>query len=292
LAHCTWTLVGGEGRNHQVGLYHGQRTGHVMIYCGSKIMQIDFSVLQSKTYSFFIEDEFCEIKLERKGDTFYYTFEINKEVDTPLNRHRKKLNRKHWKQTTVFFGVAILITILISVGIQQFKRSPSDEAYQELIAGEAGDSTVAIITHLPEGEVKEARFSYLVQNQQLEGKIEVTRPGATFFPLEMGDEFHLVVHPDYPKVYLLKLSGPTEKQLDRYEQRAIDRHLTEHPDAYPPHVSCLVNLAFERQGLAGLATVFHQQTPPTQHPYFNQNAFQRMVRDPEFDQAYRQLCWE
>ena len=59
--HYTWTYVGDAGRNYRVGLMYGPRTGHLLIYIGSKIVQVDFKVFESKEYSFFIEDELSDV---------------------------------------------------------------------------------------------------------------------------------------------------------------------------------------------------------------------------------------
>ena len=73
---------------------HGAESGHLMVYCNTNIVLIDFEILQSKTYSFFIEDELCELSIERKDDQFFYGFEINKKADTPLNRQRRKIEKQ------------------------------------------------------------------------------------------------------------------------------------------------------------------------------------------------------
>ena len=62
-----------------------------------KILIIDFKVRETKSYSFFIDEELCEINITRTNDKFIYTFEINKTVQTPLNAKRKKREKKHEK---------------------------------------------------------------------------------------------------------------------------------------------------------------------------------------------------
>ncbi len=78
LGQAKWIFVDDHGKKNHVGLYHGTKTGHVLIYCNARVMIIDFNIRQSKTYSFFIEDELCEIKMRRDKDAFEYFFEINK----------------------------------------------------------------------------------------------------------------------------------------------------------------------------------------------------------------------
>ena len=122
MAQYTWTYLGGCGKKFNVSLFHGKRTGHVLLMLNGQILQIDFGVRDSKTYSFFIEDEFCEVHLERKGDEMYYFFEINKKVDTPRNRDRKKLNRKYLGQTLAFFLLLLFIRFMPMISIFEVRE--------------------------------------------------------------------------------------------------------------------------------------------------------------------------
>ena len=99
--HYSWTYVAGGGRNIPVGLYHSSKKGHLLIYVGKKITNIDFNVLDSKDYTFFIDHELCHIKLERRGDEMYYFFEIDKKADTPMNRARWAMERKFLRQMLI-----------------------------------------------------------------------------------------------------------------------------------------------------------------------------------------------
>ncbi len=116
--HFTWTYLADNGKRHQVGLFHGHKTGHLFISINSNIMTIDFEVLKSKTYSFFIDEEVCEIKLKRKGDTFYYDFKINNKIDTPLNRVKKKMEKQNLMFSLLFFGVLVGLSMLATFFIR------------------------------------------------------------------------------------------------------------------------------------------------------------------------------
>ncbi|MCB0600337.1 MAG: hypothetical protein KDC28_03890 [Saprospiraceae bacterium] len=96
------------GQRFNIGLFHGNKTGHLMVYCNQKIVVIDFNVLRTKTYSFFIDDEMCNLTVERKNNRWYYGLVIDHEVDTPKNALRKKLNRKNVIQAIIFLIIVIL----------------------------------------------------------------------------------------------------------------------------------------------------------------------------------------
>ncbi len=56
MSQITWTYVDDDGYSHNVGLFHGDNSGHLVVYCNSRIVVIDLKVLTSKNYSFFIDE--------------------------------------------------------------------------------------------------------------------------------------------------------------------------------------------------------------------------------------------
>ena len=68
MAQIGWVYLDNYGGRHRVGLYHGDQTGHLVIHCNLRVVQIDFSVRDTKRYSFFIEDELCEIDIVKEPD--------------------------------------------------------------------------------------------------------------------------------------------------------------------------------------------------------------------------------
>ena len=71
-----WTYVADKGVKHHVGLMHGAESGHLLVYCDAKIILIDFEILEDKKYSFFIDEQLCEISIEKIKGQFYYSFEV------------------------------------------------------------------------------------------------------------------------------------------------------------------------------------------------------------------------
>lgn len=111
-----WTFLDDFGGRHRVGIYHGPKSGNLLIYCNAKVVLIDFLVRNPKNYSFFINEELCEIKLHRDDEgQFTYTFEVNKKVDTPLNKLRKSREERYMKYT-----ILILVGFVLFVGIIVF----------------------------------------------------------------------------------------------------------------------------------------------------------------------------
>lgn len=113
MSQMTWTYIGDNGARHRVGLFHGDNTGHLLVYCNTRIVVIDFGVTSSKNYSFFINDELCDIEVEEKEGKFSYGFKVDQVTDTPRNRGRKKMIRDERRQTIVAGAVFVLFIVLL-----------------------------------------------------------------------------------------------------------------------------------------------------------------------------------
>lgn len=113
MAQLSWTYVGQMGYNYEVGLYHGEESGHVIIYCNQIIVVIDFKIFENKMYSFFLGDELCELHFFKQIDNlgFKYELKINDKVETPLNIARKRESREYDKYAFII-GVIFLVAIL------------------------------------------------------------------------------------------------------------------------------------------------------------------------------------
>ena len=113
MSQMTWTYIGDDGDQHKIGLFHGDNTGHLLIYCDARIVVIDFNVLTSRNYSFFIDDELCDLEVEEKDGKFSYGFKVDEITDTPRNRGRAKMVREEVRQTLVVGLIFLLIILLI-----------------------------------------------------------------------------------------------------------------------------------------------------------------------------------
>ncbi len=114
MSQITWTYVDDDGYSHKVGLFHGDHSGHLLVYCNTRIVVIDFNVLASKNYSFFINEELCDIAIEENDGKFSYGFTIDQVTDTPRNRGRRKMVRSQ-TYYSLLLGAAFILAISIMV---------------------------------------------------------------------------------------------------------------------------------------------------------------------------------
>lgn len=291
LSQYNWTYVGGGGRNFTVTLFHGKRTGHVLILLNAQVVQIDFSVRESKTYSFFIEDEFCQIRLERRGEEMYYFFEIDKKVDTPRNRARKKQERRYLIQVFVFFGFLVALASGTALGIQAYNKKLKTRQMSATMYTSVTIGWVEVDTLHPSSLV---RYYYVVGNMKYSGSSyldSVLTADDPVIPLAQGDEFTVRYNPDYPefsKIFFPEYTGP---QKLRYLDRTLQRHLELNPAIHPSLARCMLELALEREGAEGLADFFYQNAEPSANPLHNKDSYHRLVRDPVFQREVEKRCW-
>lgn len=289
MAQFNWKYLSDRGAQYNVGLFHGNRTGHVLIHCNSRIVTIDFSVYQTKKYSFFIEDELCEINLEKQGNKFIYDFEVNRKVDTPLNRIRNEIEKKHWKQSLLFFGGLGLCVFLFVLWFFSMGGGQQEQTRQELIDQLHTSETFGKITI----NNQKAIYSFVANGRVYKADVPIesvlqTKEG---MPLETGDEFLVKFAPLKPEINEIDLSLPSKSQIEKYYNRTLSRHISLHPELTLDLIKCQIKIAYEMNGIAGLADFLFQDVDPEQNPAHNRLSYQRFVRDLPFKALVAEQCW-
>ena len=99
-----WSFQDVTGHHYYIGLYHGQETGHFLLYINDKISIIDFDILEDKSYSLYIGNELFRLNIEKTGmDKYQYS------LDTVSPR----LLQKPWEQwrDRIIMGVMVFLAI-------------------------------------------------------------------------------------------------------------------------------------------------------------------------------------
>jgi len=113
MAQTQWTYNGPSGRSYQIGLYHGDESGHVIIYCNNNILTIDFDVKEDKSYSFYLEKDLCELSLSLQGEAFTYDFQIA----NPEPEKKKKSDLESLDLVYIGLAAVLILGIIISLSI-------------------------------------------------------------------------------------------------------------------------------------------------------------------------------
>ncbi len=291
MAHCTWTYASDEGRNYNISLYHGPTTGHLLVLCNLKILLIDFSILQSKSYSFFLGEDLFVLDLERKGNTFYYNFDIDFDIDTPINRRRKALARKHWIQSLAFFGFLIACIFMFTSLV--IKNKPDQRvSYSTEFPIDSTKFAPAKVFINEDGELLDVHYQFVAYNNLYRSRItipdSILRIG---MPLENGDEFKVYFSKYSPDTNMIDFNQPTENQILRYQKRTIEKHAALNENLPSPLAKCMVNVAYDMAGIKGLADFYFQNISPDENPQHNTNTYLRLTRDIHYNREKEFTCW-
>jgi Fas apoptotic inhibitory molecule (FAIM1) len=300
-----WSYLDHQGRHHKIGLYHGDSSGHLMIYCDLKVVKIDFGVKAPKTYSFFIEDELCEmqIKQDRTG-AFSYDFVVNEKVDTPLNRERWQIARQDRRK---FWLVAIILSVLGLIGgawwchgqLQrkkaEFFLTPTLRPEQQQHLAAAGLTASARFFIVREGDQRRIWYTFdLADGRQFSGKTAAPDTGQvwlpTGFPLADRDVFHVRYLPATPAVHRIEFSQPDPATTERYAVLAAAAEQQAHPQWPADKIRCRIRLIAAEKGWPALATVLGQARPPERDERHNRDAYGRLVREPGLAAALEAKC--
>ena len=274
---------------------HGAESGNLLVYCNTDIVLIDFKVHRSHTYSFFIEEELCELSIERTGDQYLYSFDLNMEADTPLNRRRKQINKRHLWQSLAFLGGFLILVASLTLGFTYWNKYSSNNQFL-YGDGSIGRETVAKISIDPADEGRLVTYFFIAQGKNYSAKTEFKKNSTPFFkhgmPLEGGDEFMVKYAVNNPSINEIDYNRPSHKQITTYRSRAIERHLEFHPELDWDYCACVADIAFDMRGINGLADLYFQRTSEEDSPKHNSNSYKRLVRSPRFTQKVEEKCWE
>lgn len=112
MSQSVWTYYDPSFGTQTVGVYHGDDSGHLVVYCNNKVVMIDFKVKQSKSYSFYINKSLVEIKLEKKNESFDHDFHRPEGADQYEIKKESPL-RLFLYCSLFFLGILSMINILI-----------------------------------------------------------------------------------------------------------------------------------------------------------------------------------
>lgn len=292
MSQFNWTYLSPSGKKHHVGLFHGEHTGHVMIYCNSKVVLVDFKVCETKSYSIFIEEELCEIGIERQKKRFVYSFDINKDVDTPLNRVRKANDKKHLKMGMAFLGVLATLVFFAVVFLGRFGTDRGQPSLSSLLAASGKVTNAKVFLSDPERATYNFIANGKVYSEKTAYELGIDIILENGMPLEDGDEFLVKYSSKKPELHQIQFNRPTENQIDIYKIRATEKYQKLHPTENIEYCNCLTDIAYELDGVNGYAKFYLQDQDYYQNPRYNKDSFHRLIRSVPFQKEVEKRCWE
>jgi hypothetical protein len=291
----SWTYLADNGKQHFVGLAHGAESGHLVVHCNSKVVLIDFKVFENASYSIFIDEQLCEISIEKQNEEFFYSFEIDNQADTPRNRARKKLEKQHLLQSIAFLGALVLIVSTAIFGISRW-TSYHDQKNMSAKLQRAGQQVSARILVSTEESVDYASYYFVVNGKSYStattysNKLTELLPNG--MPLEKGDEFLVTYIPGNPSLNQIDFQQPTAFQINRYRDRVFDQLVKNNPSVEQEKLRCLLDQAYKEKGVEGLAQLYFQKTTSSKNSRHNRRTFERLLKEPSLQKAITNNCGE
>ena len=309
MAQIGWVYLDDFGGQHRIGLYHGDRSGHVLLHCDLRVVQIDFSVKESRMYSFFVEDELCEVYIVQEKNGFSYDFQVNKKIDTPRNQLRRADERRNRKYMAILLGGIALVVGAIFVGLRWYGHSQEkklalvNSLYSPVLPEhqarllEEGKTATAQLLIVEEDLRRRVYYGFLTaDNTRISGIFTVPDTGLILlpngFPLSDRDAFSVRYVPAEPKIHRVDFSEPADQTLAGYLQQAFDAERRAHPAVSEAHSLCVATVVMKRKGWPQLADVIFQTTDPHANGKHNRESYLRLIREPELAQAVTKECWD
>lgn len=110
MAQSNWTYYSLTGLPYLIEMYHGDDSGHLILFINGDIILIDFNQTVSKTYSFLVENQVLEFKISEEEKGFKY------EVIPQLPQQHKseeKIFTKHFWIPLIMLIIALNLLYLI-----------------------------------------------------------------------------------------------------------------------------------------------------------------------------------
>jgi hypothetical protein len=280
-----------------------------MIHCNMRVIQVDFSVKETKMYSFFIEDELCELILENKDGRFGYEFRVNKKVDTPRNRIRRAQEGETRRYMALLATGLVLVLAVAFMGLrwygrtQEAKRMAKTCVFSQYSRENAkklaqdGKQTTARLHLMLNTEGPERRISYALlglDSLMEQGSFTVAPTGPITlpngFPFAEGDDFEAIYLPYQTGIHRVEFFQPSARTLARYFDLAVAAERQAHPEQHPEFSACRARVVVEKIGWVNLAHFVFQEKTRQENARFNQESYQRLVADPQFRETVRNYC--
>lgn len=308
----SWTYSG-QAKIHQIDLIHVFESKEVAICLnGVVLFREQFLEIQPKTFSFFIDGNFCEIRIHKENGEYFYQFMPHPYSTSKVGQQHKFRERlKNWG-----IGMAMLVVIFglfLPFSYYLFQRHQNAI---DLSLG--GVLTTAIITQIDtkshqnktKTKVKKTdipptakvHYKFLVNSrwQYSQLSLPLHETGQIFtaggLPIHRGDEFELLFSSVNFRVHQINLKQPTDQQIRNYQKQALQSCLAQPQTIWTPaqhwrYCDCWTTYVYQYYALDGLLAIIHQNASPTQNPYFNQQTYQQFLSQ-EQAQGLEKWCVE
>jgi len=213
-------------------------------------------------------------------------------VDTPLNQARKKESKKHLFQSLAFGATFIFVVVLAIIGMQYY-NAPANLSVDKQLSS-MGEETYARIVLSPNDQSKQVEYFFTVDGKPYTVETPFVNGEMPLFlengmPLEVGHEFVIRYLPNNPLLHRIAYNEPGPGTLEAYRERTLSAYRDKYPNASLSYSQCLTDLAYEQQGVEGLAQILWNTIDEHSEPEINFN-FSNLLEDQGFLAAVDTRC--
>lgn len=250
-------MIANSGQRYRIGIYHGDHTGHVVVHAEGKVVITDFGVWDSRTYTFFVEDDLCEVVISKKKEhTYTYSCQINYEANTPLNAQRKQHARQNWRLGFLFAAAIICFAVIVAA---YFFLHPSAEKLQRekyLLSMRQGVAQEVQLLY----DTTTSTWYHTYASWGKNRRLELRWPADTLTPagwqLAAGDTFTGYRSKEIPGLFYIDLQQPAPSLIKKYRNRTGGKLQQQYPSLSPDQLECLLNAAIRSAEARGLFLLY------------------------------------
>lgn len=286
----------GSKVNSLVEIKHFLESGNLAIFCNQQIIITDFEVFGDAEYAFFIGEEFCRILIKKHEDgQLGYNFEIVADIDTPLNRFRKKSSRKHLIQSILAISGVVLLMAGLIIGGYLMNRHHVNKDLRE--NGIVKPIQVKVKSHVHEGKFYNAYYTFKYKNRHQAKHLKLPANAAeelitpNGLPLHSNDEFLLTFSSKKSSNHRIDFKSPTEKQIKTYRARLLSKMNT---DSFNTRQNnCFLDAVYQTKGISGWADIYYKNSSKKDNKNHHRDTYEKLVQDLKI-QELKSNCdkWE
>lgn len=110
MSQSLWTYYDPSYGTQTVGVYHGDDSGNLVVYCNNKVVMVDFKVKKSKSYSFYINKCLIELNLKKQIQNQPFDHDFHRSLTSDQIQIDEKTS-----QFKIFISCTIFLLTIISL---------------------------------------------------------------------------------------------------------------------------------------------------------------------------------
>lgn len=111
MAQLNWTYYSLSGIPYSIDMYHGDDSGHLILFVNSEIILIEFNQKESNSYSFYIENQLLEFSITE--ESLKYVYELIPQLpEAPSDLKEEKYFDEHFWIPLIIIIIALNLIFL------------------------------------------------------------------------------------------------------------------------------------------------------------------------------------